>query len=204
MISSAWSGRPRLVLLARCSAVATAPTARLLNSLSPRPPFGVLIMSEESRLGREAIETSDTLKQFTDAGVRVFFSLDGTERTLDNAQDKVLMALSNFASEMEREKASRRVRDALLRRARAGHVANGSVFGYKNVPVLDEDGRRRHSTREIDPAEASSVVRIFELCAAGKGHQKIARTLNDEGAPAPSPRRPGRARSWSTDRKSVV
>ena len=31
---------------------------RLMNALSPHPPFEVLIMSEESRLGREAIETA--------------------------------------------------------------------------------------------------------------------------------------------------
>ena len=30
---------------------------RLMNALKPRPPFDVLIMSEESRLGREQIET---------------------------------------------------------------------------------------------------------------------------------------------------
>jgi site-specific DNA recombinase len=46
---------------------------RLLNALSPRPPFQVLIMSEESRLGRESIETSYVLKQIIDAGERVFF-----------------------------------------------------------------------------------------------------------------------------------
>lgn len=31
---------------------------RLMNALKPRAPFQVLIMSEESRLGREAIETA--------------------------------------------------------------------------------------------------------------------------------------------------
>jgi DNA invertase Pin-like site-specific DNA recombinase len=31
---------------------------RLMAALKPRPPFQVLIMSEESRLGREAIETA--------------------------------------------------------------------------------------------------------------------------------------------------
>src|SRR5437867_9127288 len=36
---------------------------RLMNALKPRPPFQVLIMSEESRLGREAIETAYALKQ---------------------------------------------------------------------------------------------------------------------------------------------
>jgi DNA invertase Pin-like site-specific DNA recombinase len=46
---------------------------RLMNALKPRPAFQVLIMSEESRLGREAIETAYALKQLVTAGVRVFF-----------------------------------------------------------------------------------------------------------------------------------
>src|SRR5262245_53471004 len=36
------------------------------------------------------------------------------------------------------------------------------------------------------------------MCAEGAGYNKIARTLNYEGAPAPDPRRPGRRPSWST------
>lgn len=44
---------------------------RLMNALKPRPAFSVLIMSEESRLGREAIETAYALKQLVQAGVRV-------------------------------------------------------------------------------------------------------------------------------------
>src|SRR5712671_6909067 len=36
---------------------------RLMNTLKPRAPFQVLVMSEESRLGREAIETAYALKQ---------------------------------------------------------------------------------------------------------------------------------------------
>lgn len=42
---------------------------RLMNALKPRPPFQILIMSEETRLGREQIETSYSLKQILDAGV---------------------------------------------------------------------------------------------------------------------------------------
>jgi DNA invertase Pin-like site-specific DNA recombinase len=49
---------------------------RLMNALRPRPAFNVLIMSEESRLGREAIETAYALKQLVTAGVRVFFYLE--------------------------------------------------------------------------------------------------------------------------------
>jgi hypothetical protein len=35
---------------------------RLLNALKPRPAFDVLVISEESRVGREAIETAYVLK----------------------------------------------------------------------------------------------------------------------------------------------
>jgi len=61
-----------------------------MNALKPRPPLLVLVMSEESRLGREQIETAYALKQITDAGVRVFFYLEDRERTLDSAMDKDL------------------------------------------------------------------------------------------------------------------
>src|SRR5882724_1470642 len=43
---------------------------RLINALKPKVPFQVLIMSEESRLGREQIETAYSLKQIIDVGVR--------------------------------------------------------------------------------------------------------------------------------------
>src|SRR5262245_46801946 len=42
---------------------------RLMNALKPRPSFQVLIMSDESRLGREPIETAYALKQLVTAGV---------------------------------------------------------------------------------------------------------------------------------------
>ncbi len=75
---------------------------RLMAALKPRPPFQVLIMSEESRLGREAIETAYALKQLITAGVRVFFYLEDRERTFDSPTDKLLMSVTAFADELER------------------------------------------------------------------------------------------------------
>lgn len=71
---------------------------RLMNALKPQPAFHFLIMSEESRLGREQIETAYSLKSITDAGVRVFFYLEDRERTLDSALDKVMLSLTGFAA----------------------------------------------------------------------------------------------------------
>ncbi len=163
---------------------------RLMNALSPRPPFGVLVMSEESRLGRESIETSYAIKQLIQAGVRVFYYLDDRERTLDSPTDKLLLAVSTFADEMERAKAAERVRDALIRKAQAGHVTGGSVFGYRNVRV---DG---HVERRIDPEEAAVVREIFRLFADGHGVRAIAGTLNAKRAIAPRSHQ-GRPAGWS-------
>jgi len=159
---------------------------RLLNALEAKPrPFDVLIMSEESRLGREQIETSYVLKQLTDAGVRVFLYLDDRERTLESAMDKVMLSLANFASEMEREKARQRTYDAMLRKAKALQVTGGKVYGYHNV--------RRISgvARTIDATEAAVIRRIFELYADGTGMLTIAHRLNEEHV------RPPRGRGWA-------
>src|SRR5262249_7972388 len=96
-----------------------------------------------------------------------------------------------------------RTADALLRKAQAGHVTGGTVFGYDNCEVLSDtpaaDGRRRrlYVRRVINPHQAEVVRRIFRLCADGYGVKRIAITLNDEGVPAPVPRRRGRPRGWA-------
>jgi site-specific DNA recombinase len=130
---------------------------RLMNTLCPRPPFQILVMSEESRLGREQIETAYALKQITDVGVRVFFYLEDRERTLDSAMDKVMLSLTNFTSEMEREKASQRTCDAMLRKAKALHVTGGKVYGYDNIEILGPDGTRARVARRINEEQAAVV-----------------------------------------------
>ena len=164
---------------------------RLMNALSPRPPFQVLIMSEESRLGREQIETAYALKQIIDAGVRVFSYLDDRELTLASALDKVMLSLTGFAAEVEREKGSQRTYDAMLRKAKALHVTGGRVYAYDNVdvpaPDLGPDGRPRrlYVKRQINDAQAAVVRRIFQLCADGYGLTRIAKTLNAEAVAPP-------------------
>ncbi len=164
---------------------------RLMNALTPTPPFQILIMSEESRLGRESIEVAYVLKQLVQAGVRVFFCLEDRERTLDTPADKVMLSLTAFADEQEREKARQRTHDAMRRKALAGQVTGGRVFGYDNV---------RQATggvvRVINQDEAAVVRRIFQLCAEGHGITPIAKQLNAERAPCPRAQQ-GRPSGWA-------
>jgi site-specific DNA recombinase len=158
---------------------------RLMNSLKPRPAFQFLVMSEESRLGREQIETAYALKSIMDAGVRVFFYLEDRERTLESALDKVMLAVTNFGAEMEREKAKQRTYDAMLRKAKAGHVTGGKVYGYDNRELRAPDGRRLHVVRIVNSTQAVVVRRIFDMYTARMGITRIAKTLNAEGVPPP-------------------
>ena len=165
---------------------------RLMNALKPKPPFQILIMSEESRLGREQIETAYALKQIITAGVRVFYYLEDRERTLESPTDKLMLSVTAFADEMEREKARQRTHDALVRKARAGYVAGGSVYGYDNVEVTVPDAvtgkpKRLHVERRINETEATVIREIFEKAAAGWGTRRIAHDLNARGVPAPPP-----------------
>ena len=148
---------------------------RLINALTPRPPFQVLVMSEESRLGREQIETAYLLKQLITAGVRVFYYLEDRERTLDSPTEKLLLSVATFADEMERVKARARTRDAMVRKARAGHVAAGRKYGYDNVrgdrrgwePLAcrPADQRGRGDGRAADLRAGGRGVRVPPHCA---------------------------------------
>ena len=51
----------------------------LLAALEPRPPFGVLIVSELSRIGRDSVRTPAAVTQLEEAGV----AIHGTERRAD-------------------------------------------------------------------------------------------------------------------------
>ena len=169
---------------------------RLMSALKPRPPFQVLVMSEVSRLGRESIETSFTLKQLSLAGVKCFSYLENRELLMESAIDKFLLGAVTFAADLEREKARQRVHDAMSRKARAGHNCGGRTFGYHNRNVPGPTGERAYVTYEVNDVEAAVIRHIFALAAQGDGLKAITKRLNAEGALAPRPQQ-GRTRAWA-------
>jgi len=100
----------------------------------------------------------------------------------------------------EREKARQRVYDAMVRKAKAGHVTGGRVFGYDNeeVTVTGPDGKpkRSHVERRINEEQAVVVGEIFDLAAQGYGQSRIAKRLNERGRPCPRPQQ-GRPAGWA-------
>jgi len=58
--------------------------------------------------------------------------------------DEVMLSLTNFADEMEREKARQRTADAMVRKAKAGHVTGGRIFHVdRDRGAGNVDGRSR-------------------------------------------------------------
>lgn len=158
--------------------------ARLMAVLPKRgkPPFEVLVMSESSRLGRDMTRNAAFMVSILESAVRIFYYLTGEEEKADTPEQKVMLTLRSYASEVERLKARQRSRDALQRKAQSGFNCGGRIFGYRNVPVESAPGVRSHTDFAIDASEAETVRRIFRAYAGGHGHVSIAKALN--GAPA--------------------
>jgi DNA invertase Pin-like site-specific DNA recombinase len=111
---------------------------RLMNALKARPPFQVLIISEESRLGREAIETAYVLKQLVTVGVRVFFYMENRERTagLPHRQDHAVADRVRRRTRA-REGAAADLRcDAPQGKGGARHVQHRRPILSEHVPPL--------------------------------------------------------------------
>jgi site-specific DNA recombinase len=171
---------------------------RLIAALKPRPPFGVLLVTDRDRIGREQVEVSYLLKQIIAAGVRVFECQGaGREITLGSAVDKLILAVENFAAEVEREKVRTRTYAAMAHRARAGRSTGAGHLRLRQPSRSWGGWLRSHVERAVEPREAAVVERIFRLAADGWGVKRIAGTLNVEAALAPMPRRAGRPRGWA-------
>ena len=145
----------------------------LLRMLNHLRSFDVIVMSELSRLGRELSYTGTVLAQIQAATVRVCFYLTDEELKYDAAVDKFMVSAVAFAAELEREKASQRSRDALLRKAERGLNTGGRVYGYDNVPVHIATGSgpslKSHTDYAVNPAEAQVLQALFRMYADGYG-----------------------------------
>ena len=167
-----------------------------MNALKPRAPFQVLVMSEESRLGREQIETAYALKQLVHGG-RARVLLPRGPRAHARLADRQVHASRGRVRRRARARAGAAAdlrRDASARRS-AGHVTGGRVFGYDNVEVRDGHGRRLHVERRINEDAGRRRAPHLRALRRGPGFTRIAKALNEDARRAAAARRPaGRRR----------
>jgi hypothetical protein len=145
-------------------------------------PFAKLIVVEQSRLGRDQIDTMVLIRDIEEAGVEIWSTRDGRRITLSDDTSKLLASLEGWRDESERKKTAMRVRDAAKTRFERGYVVGGRVYGYKNERL---PGVKTAARLVINQEQAQVVRRIFRMAADGLGLSRIAQQLNAEGVPGP-------------------
>ena len=78
-----------------------------------------------------------------------------------------------------------KTRRGLRGRVEQGLSGGGNSYGYRVVRRLGPDGAPVTGEREIDPAEAEVIRRVFRDFADGVSPKALARRLNAEGVPGP-------------------
>ncbi len=150
------------------------------------PAFSVLIVMEQSRLGRDTGRVLLAIQALEEAGVEIWsYQSGGTRISVENESGEVNVTVLSLVDKIHNRQASKRTREALREKAKAGYVTGGQCYGYST----HRDGS--HVVREINEPEAIVVRHIFQMAADGKGLQKIAKALTAENVPGP------RRHGWS-------
>lgn len=169
------------------------PGLQRLLADAKRGEFSALVMSEPSRLARDAIYGPPVFADILGSGVRILYYLTKSEQKLETLGDLAALWAENVSSESEQKKASERSRDALERKAANGYNTGGVVYGYDNLPIVGRTPSgslvKSHTDYKINPEQADVVQRIFRMYADGYGVTAIAWTMNGDPAYADESRR---------------
>ena len=148
---------------------------RLLAALDAQPPsFRVLIMRDASRFSRrDGDEAFGELKRLAQRGVDIWFYQDGTRFTFGTFGDNVVGFVRAEMNAEYRRQIAKVTKEAMVRKAGAGHVTGGRTFGYDNVcsvcgRVIPAGSVRccpeGHTDRRINEAHAA-VIGASSRCA---------------------------------------
>jgi site-specific DNA recombinase len=154
-------------------------TALLEAIKAAKVPFDVLVVSEQSRLGRDTVRTLALIQSLEESGVQIWSYLDDARITLADDMDEVKEFIRSWSGSQERKKAGQRSRTAQRRMVESGRRPGGRLYGYTG------DG-------EPVPDQVRAIRMIFERRAAGKGLYVIARELERLG------HEPPRGKAWYT------
>jgi len=146
--------------------------------------FNIVIAEALDRVSRDQEDVAAIYKRVGHAHARLVTLAEGEVSELHIGLKGTMNAL--FLKDL-----AQKTRRGLRGRVEAGLSGGGNSYGYRVVRRMLADGTPVTGEREIDPAEAAIVARIFAEYAAGQPPRKIAARLNAEGIPGP------RGGTWS-------
>lgn len=128
--------------------------------------FDLIVTREVCRFARNTVDTLSITRELKQLGVEVYFANDNI-RTLDGDGELRLSIMATLAQEESRK---------ISERVRAGQAISrekGVLYGSGNILGYDRVG----GTYVINPEQATTVRKIFELYASGLGYKRICTEL---------------------------
>jgi site-specific DNA recombinase len=140
--------------------------------------FDIVLAEALDRISRDQADVATLFKQLRFAGVPILTLAEGeiTELHVGLKGTMNALFLKDLAAKTHR---------GLRGRVEDGKSGGGICYGYRVIKRLDERGDRIRGDREIDPAQADVVRRIFRDFAAGISPRAIGMKLNAEGVAGP-------------------
>lgn len=145
------------------------------------PRIKAILCVEPQRLSRGDLEDIGRLVKLLRYSNTLVITKDFTYDLRDDGDR------DRFERELKRGNEFLEYQKRIMYNGRLLSVQNGNFlgrfapYGYKKIVV--QEGKRKCHTLEIVPEEAAVVKLIFEMYAQGYGSHKIARTLDEMGAP---------------------
>ncbi len=140
--------------------------------------FDMIITEALDRLSRDQEDIAGFYKRMSFAGITII--------TLSEGQvDNLHIGLKGTMNALFLKDLADKTRRGLRGRVEKGKSGGGKCYGYTIVKKLDASGEPVRGEREINPAEAAIVKRIFQDYIDGTSPKAIAEQLNREGIPSP-------------------
>jgi DNA invertase Pin-like site-specific DNA recombinase len=148
-------------------------------------PYEAIVVHSRSRFFRDLFQFLSYERTLKRAGVKV---LSITQQTGEDPAGEMASKFFSLFDEYQSQENSKHTRRAMLENARQGYW-NGSLppFGYRAVDTERVGNRGRLKRRlDVDPVEAATVRRIYELYVHGHqnrplGMKGVAQYLNEHG-----------------------
>jgi DNA invertase Pin-like site-specific DNA recombinase len=144
-----------------------------LRAVAATHRFERLVVMDQSRLGRDTIRTLNVILDLHDHGVEIHSYLDRAAIKLDTDTAEVTTFMRSWSDTKARTDASKRTRDGLSKKAKAGHATGGRPYGYDVVRVGD------HSEYRVNPDQAAIVQQLFAWALEGLGAFRLRTRLTE-------------------------
>lgn len=141
--------------------------------------FDLIITREVSRFARNTEETLHFTKMLRRIGVEVFFINDNI-KTFDGDGELRLTIMASLAQDESRKTSIRVKSGQQISMEKGVFYGNGNILGYDRVEKIVE-GNKKQVDFNINPVQAETVRRIFDMYLEGNGLMAIKNEMERTG-----------------------